>query len=78
MKAKDSKKRRGKKKSSSSDDDSGTDSKAKSGKRDQTSNQDNNVGSRDDAQPRTSKKKDHVHVDSSASDVDTHMSSKES
>ena len=43
-----------------SDDDSGTDSKAKSSKQayNQTNNQDNRVGSSDDAQPRTSKKKE--------------------
>ena len=56
-----------------------SDTKAKSVKTDnQTSNQRNNVGSRDDAQPRTNKKMNaHVHVNSSASDVDTQTSSKE-
>ena len=74
-----------KKKLNYSCDYSETDSRAKLGKTEKwlllswhTSNHDNNVGSREDAQPRTSKKTNaHVQVDSSACDLDTQISSKE-
>ena len=64
-------KKRPKKKSSSSDNDSGSDKNSE----DQTDHQNDQVVSSDDVQPRTSKKKKAlVHVDSSASDLDTQTS----